>query len=673
MPRGTRCSRRSLTVGIVALLCAVKSGLAAEIAPYKLTGMDGYTTVQFVQDEQTNNQPGMNSQWRQAQSGFRNDIFVMTHSYVYHPNLLLLDIGGGPVLHSESFVGDNDTTRARGVLYNFSARATVLRDKPYTGSLFFTHLNPAVNVAPGQVIAQENSRYGFDFSLLTDASPVPSQTSFTRSHIQGHGVDRLVDDRIDQFNLTLSRTHGTLGSTQLQYQTMGQVSKSGSQDLPIQSTSSKNRTFYVDTRLQYGDNRQFDLVNVVSFNSQDFALDSGSFPEHKDKRFMLDLRARHTDSLRSYGFYTYTHNSQGELDGVSQAASMGVSYRPLAALESSVGVRGDSNQSRQFGARSHGLDGSLRYDVPVPLGAAQVSYSMRYDVRGQQAETTKTSVLGEGLALSGVAYATLSHSHVVAGSPRVSNGSRSQTFVEGIDYVVAVVGTETRLQRLIGGRILDGESLLVDYTYDVGGTYGYNQLDQSVSLNWNYLNYLTAYVRHFTSAPRLTSGLPTFPLNQVKSSIYGLHTSLPFNPGLPISLGGGIEHEDRRESISPYRRITSDAFLQTEKPLFGVGNLRATLRRSRIEYAVAAQNSDLHGRDLRFWSRQWFDIDFTAAINSERDDVGVIPRSRKDGSIGLQWQERKLTISSSLVRTSETQAGIGRKRSNFQFLAKRDF
>jgi hypothetical protein len=667
------CSRLPVAVRIAALLLVADGSRAEEIEPFKLTGVDGYVTLQYVQDEQTTDQPGTATRSRQTQSGFRNEIFVMTHSYIYHPNLMTLDLGGGPILHSESFAGDTGSARARGALYNLTARATLLRDKPYTGAVFFSHLNPTVSVAPGQVLTQENTRYGFDFSLLAAASPVPVQAGFVRSHSQGRGADRLVDDRSDQFNLSASRSYGALGSTNVQYQTGHQASQSGSQNLPIQSSTASNHAVNVDTRLQFGDNRQYDLANLVGFTTQSYALGAGALPELKDGRFMLDLRARHSDKLHSHGSYNYGHSTQGDLDSVTQAASAGLSYWPMAGLETNLGVRGDNNQTRQFVAQSHGVDGSFRYEQPLPIGVGQVGYGVRYDSRAQQAQSSQTSILGERITLSGVATIALTHSHVVAGTPVVSNAGRTQIFVAGVDYLLTVVGTETRVQRLIGGRILDGEPLLVDYAYDVGGTYAYNQIDQTLNLNWNLSRYANGYFRYFTSAPRLASGSPSFPLNDVRSSTYGLRADLPFNPGLSITIGGGIEFENRHETVSPYQRMADDLYIQTDEPLFGLGNLRASLRRSRIEYSVAAQNSDVRGYELRYWSRHWFGIDLTAALSAERDDAGLIPRHRSDGTIGVQWQERKFTLSSSLIRTREIQGGVERNRTTFQFLAKRDF
>lgn len=666
-------ARRSALAGCLSL--AILSGeiSAADIEPYKLTGVDGHVLLQYVQDEQTTVQSGVASRSRQAQSGIRSEVFVMTHSYIYHPNLMTLDLGGGPVLHNENIAGDSGSNSARGALYNLTARATVLKDKPYTGSLFYSHLNPVVSVAPGQVLTQENTRYGFDFSLLTAASPLPVQGGYVRSNSSGRGAERRIDDQSDQLNLSASKSYGAIGSTQVQYQASSQNSQSGSPNLPVQSSVTNNQAITADTRLQFGSERQYDVGNLISITSQDYAFGTGTIAPLRDGRFALDVRARHSRQLHSHGNYSYSQSTQGELGSAVQAASAGLSYWPLTGLEASFGVRGENNQTKQFTVQAHGLDGTLRYEHALPPGVGQVGYGARYDSRTQQAQSQQTTVLGERLALSSAGTIGLSRNHVVTGSPVVSNAGRTQVFVAGIDYRITVVGSETRLQRLVGGSILEGEQVLVDYAYDVGGSYAYSQLDQTLSLNWNYRNAINAYLRFLVSAPRLDSGAPSFPLNEVNSAIYGVHADLPVNAGLPMTIGGGVEFENRRETLAPYRRLLGDLYIQTDEPIFGFGNLRASLRRSRIEYAVAAQDSDLRGYELRYWSRHWFGIDLTASLGAEREAAGLMPRQRNDGSIGLQWQERKFSLSSSLVQVRETQAGVERRRTSFQFLAKRDF
>ena len=272
------------------------------------------------------------------------------------------------MLQRQSFASDTSSDQSKGALYNLTGRATILRDKPYRGSVFYDHLNPTLSVSPGQVLTQQNTRYGFDMSILGPVTPVPVYVDATRTHSQGRGVDRIIEDMLDRLNFKATRSFGALGATQVQYQSTKQASISGS------------------------------------------------------------------------------------------------------------------------------------------------------------------------------------------------------------DYTITVVGLETRLQRLIGGNIVDGQEVLVDYSYDVGGTYAYAQSDQTLNINWSLRNYVSVYLRYIESTPRLTSGSPTFQLNTVRGSLYGVRADMPLKTPFESSVGGSFESEDRRETISPYTRVASDVYVQSEDPFFGSGN-----------------------------------------------------------------------------------------------------
>ena len=657
-------------------MCGVST--AQEIAPFKLTGIEGHNTVRYMRDQFVTGQPGGGStpasSVRTGQSDFREEFFLMTHSYVYHPNLLSLDIGGGPILQRGSYVNGEEETLSQGALYNFTGRATFLRDKPYRGSVFYEHLNPTLNVAPGQVITQENTRYGGDFSLLAPVTPVPIYMDATRSHFQGRGADRIVDDEIGRFNLRASRSFGSLGSTQVQYQASQQTSMSGSPNLPIQSSDSSNRGLGVDSRFQFGSDRQYNLTNVIMLNSQAYALQGQSpIPERRDGRMFLDLRARHSNALQTFGFYNYSSSTQGELSSVVNAASAGLNYTPRAELALGAGVHGDDSQTKQLSAATRGIDGSARYQKALPLGMATVSYALRYDQREQIAAAAQTGVLGERISLVGTALVALGHQHVSGGTLVVSNATRTQTFVEGRDYALTLVGAETRIQRLIGGAILDGQELLIDYSFDVGGTFAYRQADQTLNLNWGLMNYFNAYFRRFESDPRLSTGTPTYELNTVHSNVYGARADVPLKLRVETILGGSVERENRRETISPFRRDAQDVYVQTEDPFFGLGNIRVSTRRSRVEYDTGAQNVNLQGYDLRYWARFRLGVEASANVSHEVDNGGLISRRRTITAVKAQWRYRKLNVSFDLGRTLETQGESTRSRALVQIMARRDF
>jgi hypothetical protein len=350
-----------------------------------------------------------------------------------------------------------------------------------------------------------------------------------------------------------------------------------------------------------------------------------------------------------------------------------MNYNPRPDFSTSAGVHADQNETQSLNSSTRGVDSSVRYGFALPLGTAQASYAVRYDQHEQKAMAAQSNVIGEGASLVGTTYVTLARPRVSTGSVAVINAARTQTFVEGSDYVLIQVGTETRLQRLVGGAILDGQDVLIDYAYDVGGTYAYNQFDQTLNLNWSLRNYVNAYVRYLDSAPRIVSGIPTSPLNPVQSSLVGVRADVPLNLRLEMVLGGMMERENRREIIAPYRREAEEVYAQAEDPFFGVGNYRVALRRTRVTYDNSPQNVNLHGYDIRYWARLRSGLDISANFTGETDTGGVLERRRTVTTGKAQWNYRKLKLSFDLGRTLETQGGYTRSRALVQMLARREF
>jgi hypothetical protein len=661
---------RACRIGLLALLLW-QACQAEEIVPFRLTGIEGHVLVDYLFDGLSTGQTGVPAATsEQKQTSLREEIFVMSHSYVYHPNFLTLDIGGGPVRQDTSIDVDGTETSVGKTLYNFTGRASLLRDKPMSGSLFYDHLNPTVSVAPGEIMVQESDRYGLNFSVSNAALGLPFNLGYVRTQTQGSGAGRVLDDDLEQFNFNISRSFGKLGSTSLQYQAADQRSRSGSLSLPIQATTTASQGLNLNTRLQFGDNQQYDLSNHISFNRRQYTLASASQPDQSDSGFLLDLRARPSRQLSLFGAYHRNSNDQGLNSLVAQSLSGGASYLPQPDLETSVGIRLDRSDADQYALRSESIDGAIRYKHALWLGNLQLSYGAKYDRRDQQASNPLVNVIDESVTLAGTSQVALSNLHVVAGSVVVTNLTQTQTYVENLDYLVIVIGAETRLQRLASGSILDGEVVLVDYTYDIGGSYASTQLDQTLSLNWNVSRNVDAYFRWFDSSPELTSGVATFQLNEVRSVLLGVRAETPLSSG--FSVGGSYELEDRRETISPYRREAGDLFLQTMEPLFGLANLRLTGRRNRIVYDYSTQDVDLTGYELRLWTRR-FGIDLTALLGYEEDLGGPSTRSRRDASLNAVWRERKVTVTAALVHSHELQGDYARDHTLFRLTARRDF
>jgi hypothetical protein len=181
------------------------------------------------------------------------------------------------------------------------------------------------------------------------------------------------------------------------------------------------------------------------------------------------------------------------------------------------------------------------------------------------------------------------------------------------------------------------------------------------------------YYRHFDSTPHLTSGVPLFPLNTVRSNLFGTRADIPLTLNFELTMGGGLESENRRETISPYRRTAYDLYLQSEDPIFRTGNFRISTRHNKVDYDNSVQDINLTGYDFRYWSRLWFGLEVTFDSGYETDTGSPILRRRLANAFRAQWHYRKASLSMEFVRTRETQGTFERTRTLAQMLARRDF
>lgn len=677
----SRCARAAASILAQVLVRCIAAALlvigghapAQEIALFNLTGVEGYASMRYSDDRTSSRQGGQNGEGRSAQghSDWRNEIFLMTHSYVYHPNFLTLDIGGGPILQMGELLMDGSNTRSRGTLYNLVGRGTFLRGKPVSGSLFYEHLNPVLTITPGQILNQETTRYGMELTASAAVIPTPLRFEITRSEASGSSDQRIMNDRQDHLNLRLTRSFGSQGATQVQYQASRQESLSGSVNLPIHSASSASQGLDIDTRLQFGADGKHELVNLLSMNTRRYVVGAEAMPAQADLNLLLDVRLKNSEELTSFGTYHYSYNDNGQRTAVTHAASSGLTWTPSTDWELGFGGRADDSRSGQFSLQTVGLNGMARYRAPLPVGELQASYGVRYDQRSQQAQGQESKVVGERIGLAGTTVSNLAMPNVVPGSLVVSNLARSQVYVENIDYTVSTVGQKTRVQRLVGGNILDGEDVLVDYAYSLGGTFAYGQTDQTLNINWALTRQINVYVREYQASAELLSGTPTFPLNNVRSHLYGMRADFPLQAGIAFALGGSMERERIAETISPLRRETDEIYLQTEEPIFDVGNFGVSLRRMALDYEHSTQDMNLRGYGLRFTTRR-FGADLTAVRNHECDNGGTVARCRWNDAINAQWRERKLTMTARLARGRETQGAFERSHTLFQFTLRRD-
>jgi hypothetical protein len=659
---------------------------ATEVAPFRMTGIEGYVLGRYWRDDtgqttDSGSPSGSSASTRQLLTNLSGDFFVLTHSYVYHPNLLLLDLGAGPVLYRQGYSADGSDTMSNRATYNLTARATVLRDKPYRGSLYFERTNDTYPVGPSQSLLTESTRYGFDALLLAPATPVPLYVDATHQRSQGKGTEQVIDERVGAVNFRAEHEWKDLGKTFFRYQGIVDDSRSGSVGLPIQTTHTRTNRFDLDTDLHFGERNRYDVVNTVSLYTLGLSGDQGAIVDTRMFRFDLALHGRPSDALQTRARYQFDAQDQSAQSGSDQTtriniADAGVTWRASPDVSGTLDALATFTRGTPYTANQAGGSGSVNWRRALPVGEIGASYSFNFFRRDQTATEPVAQVLGERVTLAGTSWVNLRRPQIETSTVVVSNLTRTQTYVEGRDYALQVIGLATQIQRLVGGAIVDGQEVLVDYDFDPGGTYALRELDNTVELQWSWQNTFAVYARYLDTSPHVISGTPTAPLDPVTSAIYGARADVPFATlGQQMTLGGFAEWEDRREAIAPYRRATFNGYGESTLPLIAQGGIRLGAQRQNTRYEYTPdQNVDETTWNLRLWARLRSGLDLSLDATRTRDTGSPqVAREYTSAMAKAVWRVRRFVLSAYFARTKETQGAAEQTHTRAQIELRRDF
>ncbi len=675
--RGVGPVRFRSRIGLLSLSCCFAiSGnalvFAQEIAWFRLTDFDGHLTSRYLGNLVQTSRSG-SSTGRQRQLDTRQELVLNTRSYVYHPKLLDLSLSAGPVWESSRFELNSDITQRSAVMFGFHARAAILKEKPYRGALSFERRNPALQVGLGETAISTVTKHGLEFDLVGPATPIPFHVDLSRSTNETDGTNRMIDEQIDRLNFRATRAIGDLGSSSLRAYSTRHESISGNPNSAIQSSRLRSDGVDVHTRLQFGKNRKHELNNTILLSRESIVLERGVVPDREDYRFSVDFRSRLGKHLRGFASLNHATNTQGNLDTNTDHVAASLTYRPIETLFGSVGIRGDRSASSRLATELYGIDGSIRYDRDLPIGKATLSYAASHDRRSQVSDNNRVDVVSESVTFSGLGPVTLTRTRVLDGSVVVSNASRSQIFVPGLDYELSVVGLDTRIQRLSGGDILDGDEVLVDYSIDGGGTYRSARMSQNVAARWRISKHFEAGYRYSSSRQEITSGAAGFPLDEFDNHLFSARGEYPLYDNLGLRLGGSIERQIRDATLDSFERDTGELYLETALPFFSAANLRIGLRRTLLKHEDAQGDADLRAVDVRFASRHRYGINVSLDGGFEEDVQGASPRRRMHGALRVRGGFRRVRVVGEFAYVEERQGDFDRSRLHGQVSVRRDF
>jgi hypothetical protein len=247
----------------------------------------------------------------------------------------------------------------------------------------------------------------------------------------------------------------------------------------------------------------------------------------------------------------------------------------------------------------------------------------------------------EPVTFVGTAPISLSRDFVVAGTVIVRNATGTQTFIENVDYLLSEFGSTPRIERIISGSILDGETVRVDYAAETGGTFEFSQINQSLSVDFRFARFHNIFFRYDNRRQNLQSGSPTLPFNSVEAFEIGLREQIPLRSS-GVQISGEARYLRQDEDINPFNRTSLSLSIQA--PLSQKLKLNASVSRNRVDNLLSEEDSDLTVFNANVTWLALRSLTIRAEGNYAEDTGGTILRSNTQWKLTANWRYRRVSL-----------------------------
>lgn len=448
--------------------------------------------------------------------------------------------------YESSSQGGNDSDRT---VYEYRVDGTLLKDS--YAPLRLNALSSTQQI--DRPFAKDYTREYDNVSawLYVRNKNFPASLSVSHAETVSSGLALGRTQETDRVSLSVSNSYKNLSQTAFHFSVIN--------DLNSTEGSSQDRA--VDIKEYSATNHLYPLANrrLLHVKSYYRLRDETGTTEGRDYVWQEDLVWVPGEALT--GKLLYEQNLQRSLDQevLTRHVKARLDHQLFLSLDSDIEARG---RRKEFSSgEEDNVSGTLGLVYTKRLNSDS-RYTLRlvetYGVIDRTLETGSIFVIDEHLIIDPVFPNLLVSQNIVAGSIIVRDLLRTLVYVEGIDYLVFTVGSNTELVIPPGSAISSGDEVSIDYEYQVNPSVEYATETISAYTSLTFLNnQLTVYGRFSDTTHDLLSGSDDL-LSLTASRVYAAGISGSFEP-----VYFGVNYID--SDTPPDSYISTDGYLTYAK------------------------------------------------------------------------------------------------------------
>ena len=612
---------------------------------------------------------------REVEWLFEEGVEGKVDGYIYHPNFLEWRLGGRLTkAQQRTKIGDDkteDVFNEEALLRAYDVNLLLLKEKPVSLQVFFSKDE---NLRDRDVSSSRQVNTERRGAVVRLKGKFPVMFRMERIESIEQGQLRSIDERIKRYEFTIKDGRNRNWLTELSYK-REEIEK-------VSIFTPASGTGGATTQMYPQKNHEFNLTNLWRFGSGKVKKHSLSGGTRVRRRRLFyqsatvtadqHLRLEHSKSLSSFYYGKYeTDETEGDKERRLEV-EMGVTKKFFDSLD--VTLRGRATR-RTFETGLEKIAAGfldVNYRKKTPLGLYSSSFRLGRQREEDLNEGDRQTIRDESVTLAGLDWSSLAQSNIVGGIT-VTDDTNTIPYFEGVDYILRTTGSTTEISRLLGGGIVDGETVLVDYSTEVVPestvvtkffTWGHRFKPKKVPIEF-YVSYDTRY-------ERLISGDDPGGLEQEKTILVGAELDYK---GFTLA----VEHEDHDQRLSPPtvadrvriryrkalgRRVSLSLGASMERARFLEPDKFELESKARAQHSVGANGSLI----IKLTKNSLLRLSSEYSKTTGQDN-----RTMFSNGVSFEWHYRKLEFSMDADYNIETQEETQRNSASLMFYLKRKF
>ncbi len=483
----------------------------------------------------------------QESSYISGGLFLNSNSYFWHPNFLSLDLN----------VGYSPETGQRLSLVTPDRNEVNTLKKLYVKALFFQHNSLNLNVFTNINESYNNrenltnlksyfENWGSTLSYANEYLPF----TLSYNHLKGEQKELQTErSYITEQNSFESRATKSFGSNDWQqfifshneYTYDDTFSFSG-QDRNTNIIKNKITSWSLNNNLFFDPKKKYSINSRVSNENQRGDL------EYKRFQVFENIFLKLQKKLKFFGNYNFL-DTQGDIQDSRQHNVRGaLSHQLYKSLRTRASAEYNTIGNTQYEEviNRAGLD--IRYVKKIPLeGLLSFTYRINTNKQERNSEAAYLFIQNEEHTISDGQMELLNNQNINTNSVMVRDITSTALFRLNFDYVLIERNEFLEIQRIPGGQITNNSTVLIDYGATQPLSYQFKAINNffgaSISLLQNKIEFYFNTSKQDYINP---VNIDFLTLNFFNKNVYGSRFRYGF-------LSGGVEHDNYRSVIIPYR------------------------------------------------------------------------------------------------------------------------